>query len=522
MPAEPLTPAALRAARDAVVQALTVEPLTRLIDFVAYPQGDGPERTVVVVNRDGASRLEADGSHTVLAGRDPVAWTDPMAFLPYDVECADPSPDNERNAYPEPGRRLRSLFDDPTRSPDLVVVHAPRHYFPDEGGHRGEHGSLDVVQSRAPFLLSGAGVSRRGMIADHARILDVTPTLLLAAGVDGAAAGVDGAAAGVDGTAVGLGARADMPPMEGRARADLAGPGAPHVMGLLWDGAHCSDLLALAAAGELPGVARLLDQGLALTGGAVAEFPSVTLCNHTSALTGVGPGRHGVIGNVFFDRATGERVVPNDASTWHRSAEWLRPGIATVFERLTASRPDARTACVNEAVDRGARYSTMQVIRASGGSRGAAGLEDALPDAAGSPYVGNRDHLDDDYYRWSSRVDDAGLTQMLTLWESQPNAPQLTWWATVVTDAGHHAGGPRSRIARDSLRDADRRLQAFLEHLDRLGVVNDVAFLLTADHGFETADEAVTGSWRSALEGALGPLGVSYRDEGPGFVYLGC
>ena len=63
-----------------------------------------------------------------------------------------------------------------------------------------------------------------------------------------------------------------------------------------------------------------------IEGGAIAEFPSVTLCNHTSALTGVGPGRHGVLANVFYDRVTGRRVVPNDATTWHRSAEWLRPG----------------------------------------------------------------------------------------------------------------------------------------------------------------------------------------------------
>ena len=30
------------------------------------------------------------------------------------------------------------------------------------------------------------------------------------------------------------------------------------------------------------------------------------------------------------------RVVPNDETTWHRSAEWLRPGVATVFETLAA------------------------------------------------------------------------------------------------------------------------------------------------------------------------------------------
>jgi arylsulfatase A-like enzyme len=71
-------------------------------------------------------------------------------------------------------------------------------------------------------------------------------------------------------------------------------------------------------------------------------------------------------------------------------------------------------------------------------------------------------------------------------------------------------------MARDSLRQSDARLGVFLDHLAGLGVLEDVAFLLTADHGFEAADTSVTGSWRPALES----LGVPFRDEGPGFVYF--
>jgi hypothetical protein len=94
--------------------------------------------------------------------------------------------------------------------------------------------------------------------------------------------------------------------------------------------------------------------------------------------------------------------------------------------------------------------------------------------------------------------------------------PRLTWWANVVTDAGHHGGGPRSPMARDALRQSDARLGVFLDQLAATGVLDDVAFLLTADHGFEGADPPVPGSWRPALEA----LGVPFRDEGPGFVYL--
>jgi phosphonoacetate hydrolase len=489
---------------ERAVQVLTTQDLSGIVDLVAWLEADD----VLVANHRGCVRLRADGRHEVLSGSDPVARTDPMAFLPYECELADPSPPNARNVYPDPYRRLRSLLADPARSPDLVVVHTPSHYFPDEGGHHGEHGSLDLLQSRAPLVLSGAGLAGPGGYArDHARLIDVGPTMALAAGVPPADLR-DGNGAALDGQPVTRYLAGDRP--------------ARWVVGLLWDGASCGDLLHLTQSGELPAVARLVERGVALRGGAVAEFPSVTLTNHTSILTGVRPGRHGVVGNVFYDRATRETVVPNDSSTWHRSAQWLRDGVRTVFEMVGDNVPprddgSPRTASVNEAIDRGADYSTMAVVRASGSATGAQGLGAMLPDPATSAFLGEAAHLADEYYSWATQVDDLGLQQMLQLWDAPATAPVLTWWASTVTDAGHHAGGPRSSVARDSLRDSDRRLQAFLDHLDRLGVSDDVLFVLTADHGFEGADTSCTGSWRPALQS----LGVPFRDEGPGFVYLG-
>jgi phosphonoacetate hydrolase len=285
-----------------------------------------------------------------------------------------------------------------------------------------------------------------------------------------------------------------------------------HVVGLLWDGCNSNSLLALTAAGELPAVARLLARGCALTGGAVAEFPSVTLVNHTCALTGLGPGRHGIVNNAYYDRLTSAQRLTNDARTWHRWAEWLAPGVRTVFDRVGAS-----TACVNEPADGGAAYSTFALIREAGASDGASSMNSLLPDPGTDPHATPLYVETDPDYAWSTSVDAIGLTQMLDLWALPAEAPRLTWWNTLLTDTGHHAGGPHSAVAHAAMKDADRRLGVFLDHLERIGALASTTFLLTADHGSEGADPACVGDWDAPLREA----GLSFRDEAYGFLYLG-
>jgi len=501
---------AVSSTRQRAVEALCVPELAGIVDLVTWVEEHEGKPTAYAANHLGWVRLHPGGRHEALRGTDPILSEDPMAYLPYPIEIAEPSPaTSHENAYPYAAERILSLFADPERSPDLAIVHTPRHFFPDEGGHVGEHGSLDVIQSRAPLILSGKGIRRRRYIDAHARLVDVGPTLAHLAGVPEEALR-DGTGQALDGKVL---------------KAYLTGERPRAVVGVLWDGGPCGDVLYLAENGRLPAVARLIQHGVALRGGAVAQFPSVTLTNHTSILTGVGPGRHGVLGNVYVDRTTGERVVPNDETTWHRSHEWLREGVRTVFELVRdhgarPARPDGGvvTACIDEAIDRGAGYSTMQLIRATGAPGGAGSLGDRLPDASTSPFLKDERFLSDSYFRWGVQVDDLGVQQVRDLFgEGLAKAPVLTWWANVITDAGHHGGGPRSAMARESMRQADARLGVLLDLLEDAGQLDEVAFVLTADHGFEGDVPPVTGSWR----GALDSLGVDYRDEGPGFVYFG-
>jgi len=473
------------AARDRAVEVLCDPSLAHVVDLIAYLEHDG----VVVANADGAAVL-SDAGAEVLHGRNPVAVQDPLAFTPLTAELADPSPANADDSYPFAYERLASLFA-AAHAPDVAVVHTGKHHWPEQGGHLGEHGSLNVVQSRAPLLISGGGVTQRGLLSAAARVVDVGPTLAWLSGAP-------------------LGSLGDM---DGQAMVDLVVPEARHVVGLLWDGCNSNSLYALAQSGQLPNVARLLADGCALRGGAIAEFPSVTLVNHTSALTGVGPGRHGIVNNAYFDRRSAVQVLTNNAATWHRWSEWLAPGVRTAFERV-----DGPTASVNEPVDSGTSYSTFRLVREAGKSDGAKSMmDDFLPDPTADPLATQEFVASNKDYAWSSSVDAVGVQQVLELWPTRSEAPRLMWWNTLLTDTGHHEGGPHSPIAHAAMKDADRRLGVFLDHLDRIGAREETVILLTSDHGSEGADPGCTGDWDQPLREA----GLDFRDEAYGFIYLG-
>jgi len=73
---------------------------------------------------------------------------------------------------------------------------------------------------------------------------------------------------------------------------------------------------------------RLADSGLAAAG-LVPGFPSSTFSNHYSIATGLYPGRHGIIGNGFYDRARdaryrlGDRSAVEDGSWYGGEPLWV-------------------------------------------------------------------------------------------------------------------------------------------------------------------------------------------------------
>ena len=471
--------------RDAL-DVLLHPSLEPIVELVLVRDGDAIEAHAV----DGRARFR-DGEVLETDGRNPLGDQSTDRFAGLEKELGSLQPPRVRNSYPHAYEQAAQLFDHPA-APDLCVIHTAAHHWGDQGGHVGEHGSLDVVQSRAPFVIAGAGVRALSTIDRACKLVDVAPTLLALMG---------GALERTDGEVL----------------ADLidesAGP-PEHVVGFLWDGCNPNVLYDAAANGDAPNVARLMAMGTTFAHGAMASLPTVTLANHTTVLTGLHPGHHGILHNAWFDRSTGRQVITNSPATWHEASSWLFPGVETIHDAVHRVWRDACTVSINEPTDAGADFSTFDYVR-----RGIPLERPPAPDEL--PNADQRFVRPVKEYRWSSRVDHTTVQQFLGVWSgdylgSDWPVPRFTWCNFSLTDAAFHEGGPHSEIARASVRDSDARLGQILDGVEASGRWDRTAFFLVADHGMEQTLPGVSGDWGPALRDA----GVAHRDEAFGFIYL--
>ncbi len=120
-------------------------------------------------------------------------------------------------------------------------------------------------------MIAGKGVRNDGIVPRAARLVDVAPTIAELLGVT---------------------PRPDhtyLAGQDGEVRTDVIDETCEpprHVVGFLLDGANPNVLYEMAASGEAPNVARLIEMGTAYEWGAISGMPTVTLANHTSIITG--------------------------------------------------------------------------------------------------------------------------------------------------------------------------------------------------------------------------------------------
>lgn len=508
---EPPTPdGSTTAAPDTVGAALDVltgDELEPIVEVVLLARDGAYEAHAV----DGSVRFRRDDGDPAtpasrwtfsveeVTGRNPLGDQSLDRFVGLDAETGSRFPDRTANAYPFAYEQVAQLFDHPS-APDLCVVHTASHHWADQGGHIGEHGSLGAVQCRAPFVISGPGVRRDGLVDGiEAQLVDVAPTVLRLLGHE------PDELRGRDGEV--MTRLLDLDAIDN-------GDGPDHVVGFLLDGCNPNVLYDAAARGDAPNIERLMSGGTTLRTGIVSSLPTVTLPNHTTIITGRHPGHHGILHNAWWDRDRREQVITNSPETWATAMSFLLPGTDSIHLALQRCEPGCFTASVNEPADHGAGYSTFDLLRR--------GVRMEFPAAAeGLPHTSEMFVRPVKDYATFTQVDHHGTTQAVSLLggsylDVEYPLPRFLWVNFALTDTAFHEGGPHSEIARASIRDTDGRVGEVLRALERRGVRDRTAVFLCADHGMEESDPSVGGDWSPMLAAA----GIDVRDEAFGFLYL--
>jgi len=484
--------------------ALTDPVLADLVEMVLRRTGADTYRAAAV---DGSVEFRRDSggdrpTYRVVAtsGRDPLADGSTRRFVGRVAECGASPPDRVANSYPHAHDSVAQFFDSP-HAPDLVATHTAAHFRDD---HHGHHGSLAVVQARAPFIAAGTGVRADGMVDRSTRTVDIAPTVA---------------------ALLGIAAHPDAVGPTGRRRADallrrqdgevdhrlLTGEVAGHVVVLLLDGCNANLLLDAVATGEAPNIAALVERGTAYRRGALASLPTATLANHTTALTGAHPGHTGVLHNTWVDRSDG--TVPDllDLGQMFHAMAHLSPEVETLFQALARSRPGAFSSAGFEFCDTGASFSTFALARS--------GVLSELPPLVDVRHLDRAEAAESEMYGFISRVDHLSVAHTIDCWEQRNGnpLPALSWCSLALTDEAGHASGPHGAAARAAVRDSDARVGEVLAAVERAGAHERTAVLVIADHGMEQCDPAVAGGWHDALA----DTGVAHREVGDGLIYLG-
>ncbi len=494
----------------------------------------GPQTDLVITYRDEAyevwarrgmirfQRFYAAGHYDYRIveriGEDPIASQDPtaLATLAEELEAAamsgysgtDPTRafiEPEHLTYPLAMERIAQLFDSPN-APDIAI--SPKTYA--FGRQPGQHGTLDVVQSRAPLVFVGPGI-KPGVTDAICSQVDVTATLALLLGlplIDGKdATGRTSSERGVE-PDVYL-RRQDGTPLREILDSDHQGnlqrrPERVYIM--LLDGLSNTQLLERLEkdAESIPNLRRLVEKGLMFRYGTLVTFPSITWPSHNSLGTGVWCGHHDIVNPTYYLRESRQTVTPQGMQ--FDTSKFLDDGVETLFEavhRVYGKWDGARgafTASINEPCARGANHAALE--------RHLMVDVDRLRELTHARYDDTSPRWREDgqeaVYRYS-RIDTQAQAQALLLFEDEGHPPPMfTFHAAFLSDAAGHEYGPHHDAMHTALVEADKRLGEILSLLQRRGLLDSTLFVVTADHGMAPIDtELAANPVQAVLDAGL-------------------
>ncbi len=226
---------------------------------------------------------------------------------------------------------------------------------------------------------------------------------------------------------------------------------------------------------QIPTIRRLAAQG-AKAEGTVCSFPTVTWPNHTTMVTGVSPNRHGVIGNNYLDRTTGEKVGLIIDPVFDKADLLTAP---TVYD--VAHEAGLLTAGVLWPATRNARTLDFTVPDMPGDAWDKYGTPGWLAEL-------RRDGVPiDKHAAWckesSGGVQRDWLYTRLAQHLFKHHPPNLMLVHLIEVDHVQHKFGPQSDEAYWAVSYADDRVRDIVEAA-QAAFGDKVTFVVVSDHGF--------------------------------------
>lgn len=218
------------------------------------------------------------------------------------------------------------------------------------------------------------------------------------------------------------------------------------------DGMDAGVLQALLDADELPNIDRRFVGGGVTVRRAVVSMPPITYANSVSLITGRFPGRHGVLGNRWFDRYTVEYRDYGSADTYRRvNDDFTSP---TIYDVLR----DRFTVSVQNHTRRGVTHSFDHVLPA--GIDWGLGRYSRVDRRAGET-IGEIVELARETGRWPTL---------------------LTFYFPGLDEVGHQEG-PDSSAYRSAMGVVDTAVGHVFDTIERLDLLDRTYFALVTDHG---------------------------------------
>jgi predicted AlkP superfamily pyrophosphatase or phosphodiesterase len=229
---------------------------------------------------------------------------------------------------------------------------------------------------------------------------------------------------------------------------------------------------------QLPTIRSLAKSGARADGGMVCAFPTVTWPNHTTLVTGVSPGKHGVIGNNYLDR---EKVksIPFIPDPLFDKSEIVK--VPTIYD--VAHEAGLKTAGIIWPATRNAKTLDWTVPDMAG--------PDAWPNYATPTWLKELREAGlpvDSHGTWtkesSGGVRRDWLYTRLLDHVIDHHSPNLVLIHLVEVDHVEHQFGPRSPEAYWAVSIADDRVRDIVEAVKQSPRADRTTVIVASDHGF--------------------------------------